>query len=1089
MTGRASDVKLCSKKSMMESSKDGQDVARCISWGSSPPLEKTQGEGNDCSLVADEPRSVVHSIDDGNTPEGPRRSLNKIKLATWNVGSMSGKSGEIAEVMIQRKIDVCCVQETKWKGRSNRWLAGGQIKFYWVGCESGNAGVGILLKKWLADNVTVVNKINERIMNIKVVIGKDFFNLLSIYAPQSGRSKQEKDTFWKEVEDVVRVIPMNERTYLCGDFNAHIGKNADGFEGVHGGYGYGSRNNEGLKMLEVLDALDMTICNTWFKKDDDAFVTYASGNRSSCIDMFVVRSQHRKEVQNVKVIKSEVCVSQHHLVVAEVVVKMKKKRKRKWTKKIKIWKLKQPAFADQFKENLDAALCEPAMANDCNGMWNEFKDKIVMTSEDLCGRTCGPPRHKETWWWNDDISKVVDEKKEAYKKFKESIGTSNENLLRRDYNVVKRKTKKMVSAAISKQRKGFVDKINDSGSKNNIFRVARQMAKKNEDVTSVNCMKNSKGEIVVGEENLIKVWKDYMEKLLNEENEWDGVCESDKCEGPIAKIDVEEVRKSVGNNKEGKASATTEVVTEMLNKMGDNGMERLCEIYNVMLETGEIPEDFTRSVLCPIYKGKGDPLLGGSYRGIKLLEHAMKVFERIVERRIRDEVKIDPMQFGFMPGKGTTDGIFLVRQLQEKALRKNNKLFLGFVDLEKAFDRVPRKVVEWALRKEGVNEYMVKAVMSMYRDAKTAVKVGNMLSQEFEVKVGLHQGSVLSPLLFIIVMQAISKHTKIGLPWELLYADDLAIVSKTEMELNDRMIAWKNCLESKGLKVNLTKTKVMCVRKRKDRLNIKSEYPCGVCSKNVKLNSILCTCCKKWVHKRCSKVRGGITARVASTYICPACIKEVEEKENPCFSTDGIVLGDFKLEEVTEFCYLGDTINSGGGNDIAAIRRVRSGWKKFRELSPMLTLKEMPLKQRSKLYTACVRSKMIYGSETWAMNTYIRNLFESTEMRMLRWMMGVTMKDKMRSEDIRRHAGVENIHHVIRRNRLRWYGHVQRKDENDWVKSCMNIEFDGIRGVGRPVNTWEATVKDDMKAMNIDGSEWQDRKRWRALIHGDQQPG
>ena len=123
------------------------------------------------------------------------------------------------------------------------------------------------------------------------------------------------------------------------------------------------------------------------------------------------------------------------------------------------------------------------------------------------------------------------------------------------------------------------------------------------------------------------------------------------------------------------------------------------------------------------------------------------------------------------------------------------------------------------------------------------------------------------------------------------------------------------------------------------------------------------------------------------------------------------------------------------------------------------------------------------------MNTYIRNLYESTEMRMLRWMMGVTMKDKIRSEEIRRHAGVERIHDVMRRNRLRWYGHVKRKDGDDWVKSCMDFEFDGTRGVGRPMNSWEGTVKDDLAAMNIDGDEWQDRKRWRLLIHGDQQPG
>ena len=101
----------------------------------------------------------------------------------------------------------------------------------------------------------------------------------------------------------------------------------------------------------------------------------------------------------------------------------------------------------------------------------------------------------------------------------------------------------------------------------------------------------------------------------------------------------------------------------------------------------------------------------GSYRAIKSLEHAMKVIERVFERRIKEKVKIDAMQFGFMPGKGTTDAIFTVRQMQEKYGCKRKKLNFAFVDLEKkAFDRVPREVTRWTLRKAGVDKWLVKLV-------------------------------------------------------------------------------------------------------------------------------------------------------------------------------------------------------------------------------------------------------------------------------------------------------------------------------------------------------------------------------------------
>ena len=129
-------------------------------------------------------------------------------------------------------------------------------------------------------------------------------------------------------------------------------------------------------------------------------------------------------------------------------------------------------------------------------------------------------------------------------------------------------------------------------------------------------------------------------------------------------------------------------------------------------------------MIIPIFKGKSDLISCGSYRGVKLLEHAMKIVERVLERRIQTPVNLNEMQFGFMPGKGTVDAIFIVRRMQEEYQKKDKKLYMCFVDMEKAFDRVARKVMEWAMRMKGLSEVIVRAVMNLYDGAKTKSEGG-----------------------------------------------------------------------------------------------------------------------------------------------------------------------------------------------------------------------------------------------------------------------------------------------------------------------------------------------------------------------------
>jgi len=143
--------------------------------------------------------------------------------------------------------------------------------------------------------------------------------------------------------------------------------------------------------------------------------------------------------------------------------------------------------------------------------------------------------------------------------------------------------------------------------------------------------------------------------------------------------------KAIRATKLGKAAEPSEVSTEMIIASGEIGVDVMMELCLNVLDGKGKPEQLKTSVVVPIFKGKGDVMSCGSYRGVKLLEHAMKIVERILERRIRLVVNLDEMQCGFMPEKGTTDALFVVRRMQEEYRDKEKNLYMCFVDLEKAF--------------------------------------------------------------------------------------------------------------------------------------------------------------------------------------------------------------------------------------------------------------------------------------------------------------------------------------------------------------------------------------------------------------------
>ena len=180
--------------------------------------------------------------------------------------------------------------------------------------------------------------------------------------------------------------------------------------------------------------------------------------------------------------------------------------------------------------------------------------------------------------------------------------------------------------------------------------------------------------------------------------------EVEKVKGPLPNVAVDEVLRALKKMKNNKTAGPSNVTSDLIKMTEEVGVNQLRRIFKKLFLMKNVPRNGKTAV---VYKDIGDALDYGNYRGIRLLENSMTVWEKVLEARLREIITINKNQLGFISGKSTIDGLFELRQLQDKYGGRKKELHHIFVDLEKAFVRVPRRGIEWTLRKQNVPERMV----------------------------------------------------------------------------------------------------------------------------------------------------------------------------------------------------------------------------------------------------------------------------------------------------------------------------------------------------------------------------------------------
>ena len=566
-------------------------------------------------------------------------------------------------------------------------------------------------------------------------------------------------------------------------------------------------------------------------------------------------------------------------------------------------------------------------------------------------------------------------------------------------------------------------------------------------------------QLLTTKEDVLRRWAEHFDILLNVDRAVDIDQIRSVPELPIyheldEPLTLGEVVVAIMQQQNNRAVGNDFIPGELLKYGGEDLHVFVWRLFVRMWDEEQVPADFKESRISALYKNKGDRSDCGSYRGISLLSAPGKVFARVLLNRLKplSERILPETQFGFRPDRGTCEAIFSIRQLQEKSREQRRHLYLCFVDLEKAFDSVPREALWVIMEKLGCTSKFVRLVRLLHDDMKCCVAVGGEQSGFFSVTCGVKQGCVLAPTLFAMyfavvvreVTQAASEgvhirfrtdgalfnlgrlraRTKVSyaLVTEIMYADDLCFVAESPDGLQRLMSNFTESCNKFGLKVNVKKTEVMAL----DSLG----------------------------HEQLA-----------------------------------IKLGEDLLKQVDKFRYLGSTVTSKCDLDAEINSRIGAAAAVFGKLRrKVFCSHHLKLVTKISVYMAIVLPNLLYSAETWCLYRHHIRTLDNFHLKCLRNIMNIKWSDRVRNTEVLRRADVGGIEAYLMRRQLRWSGHVSRMAEERVVKRIFFSELQyGKRKRGGQYLRYKDVLKRHFKRCNIEPLLWEEsaarRVEWRTLVH------
>ena len=937
--------------------------------------------------------------------------------------------------------------------------------FFWFGRsleESRLYGTGFAIANDLLSSCQTPYAVSDRISALKVNTRQGGILVISAYAPTLKADAETKDHFYNQLEDTIRQASSSERVILLGDMNARVGADYNSWPKCLGKFGVGKMNDNGQRLLELCCRNDLCVTNSYFSGKPHRKMSWCHPRSKTWhqLDFVIIDQKHRTEVLNTRTYHSADCDTDHSLVVSSIRLEPRPyHRRRARSKKIDIGKSSLPDLQQQYckavEDRLDT-IAELEPFTDVDTYWNHLREAIYQPANEIFGLR----RRQDPDWYRESrasLQPVLEMKRTALLKVKSKCTPAS----LAEYKAAKTSARLAVRSCVKSYWDSLclrIESARDSGNIKEMFASIKTAT--GPSAQTCGALRNRDGSFIEDGRKKLDRWVEHYSELYGAEGTANHDYINNLPNEPVLDDlddppDLAEVISVIRGLRSGRASGCDEIPAELL-KSGLNPLAKhLHALMHQCWLSRTVPQEFRDAKITTLYKNKGDRGDCNNYRGISLLSVTGKVFARILLRRLQQvaDLVYPESQCGFRTQRSTTDMIFAVRQLQEKAREQREPLYLAFVDLTKAFDLVDRVSLFTVLMKSGCPPTLLALIRSFHDGMHARVQFDGDLSDSFPIRKGVKQGCVLAPTLFGIYFSYVFRtaysnldsdtgvsllsrddgnffnlarfrartKTQKFVVRELLYADDAALCASSAEQLQGLLDCFSKACDKFGLMISLKKTVTMC--------------------------------------------------------------------QSQDSSTHAFTINHTDLEEVEKFTYLGSTLCKNTTVDSEVSIRLGRAATMFGRLTKRVWKNNhLNIKTKVRVYEACVLSILLYGSETWATYRHHESKLSAFHTRSLRFILGKTWKDKMTNEDVFKITGSGPLSSRLKHFRLRWAGHLNRMPKHRIPRLLLHgVLSEGSRRTGRPHLRFKDVLKRDLRDFGIEPEQWtnlsRDRLNWRHSLH------